>query len=117
MAQKLSITIDADKVRNLIETRTYKDKDGNDVSIREIKFDLVEMKEESRKVLHDGDKLKMVKTHFAVKPQSKEERDSNQEVVYVGDGVTYVFKNAQQPTTAKFEQVQNLVQVEDDLPF
>ena len=116
MANKLSISIDAEKARQLIETRSYKNKDGVDVTVKEIKFDLVEMKQESRKVLYDGDKLQMVKTHFAVKPQSKEERDAKQELVYVGEGISYEFKGSQNKQ-ASFQPVTELAEPKDDLPF
>lgn len=119
MANKLSISIDAEKARQLIETRSYKNKDGVEVTIKEIKFDLVEMKQESRKVLYDGDNLQMVKTHFAVKPQSKEERDAKQDVVYVGEGVSYEFKGSQNNSSngTSFQPVTKLTEPQDDLPF
>ena len=78
-----------------------------------------EMKQESRKVLYDGDKLQMVKTHFAVKPQSKEERDAKQDVVYVGEGVSYEFKGSQNNSSngTSFQPVTKLAEPQDDLPF
>jgi hypothetical protein len=117
MANKLSISIDAEKARQLIETRSYKNKEGVDVNVKEIKFDLVEMKPESRKVLYDGDKLQMVKTHFAVKQQTKDDRDSKVPVEYVGEGVSYEFKNQNNSQQASLQPVGNVVEVQDDLPF
>lgn len=119
MANKLSISIDAEKARQLIQTRSYKNKDGVEVTVKEIKFDLVEMKKESQKVVYDHEKYQSIKTHFAVKPQTQEDRESKAETIFVGDGVTKFWKNESESTAKQtsFQPVTKLAEPQDDLPF
>ena len=119
MATKISVSIDADKARELLSSRSYKDKSGNEVAIKEIKFDLVEMKPESQKVVYDHEKFQLVKTHFAIKQQTQEERQNKAESLFVGEGVTQVWKNeagSARPQTS-FQAAPAAAQVADDLPF
>tara|TARA_R110000868_G_scaffold81808_2_gene231339 strand:- start:906 stop:1265 length:360 start_codon:yes stop_codon:yes gene_type:complete len=119
MATKISVSIDADKARELLSNRSYKDKSGKEVAIKEIKFDLVEMKQESQKVVYDAEKFQLVKTHFAVKQQTKEERENKTDVLYVGEGVSQVWKNeagSARPQTS-FQAAPQAAIEADDLPF
>ena len=93
MANKITVKIDADKARSLITERKYTNKEGVEVTVKEIGFELVEMKPESQKVVYDHEKFQLKKTHFAVAIQTKEEREKKAESVFVGDGVTQVWKN------------------------
>jgi hypothetical protein len=117
MANKLSISIDAVKARELIQKRSYTNKEGVNVTVQEIKFELVELAPDKQEVLRDEKDYQAIKTHFAAKKTTTEERAAGVKPFYVGEAIKFVPKNAQQPTTSRFEQVQNLVQVEDDLPF
>ena len=114
MAQKIQVTLDASKLRNLISSRSYKNKEGQEVKVQEVKFDLIEMKEESKKSVYEHDKFSLIKTHFAVAQQTKEEREQNTPAVYIGEGISQVWKNDTEvhnaePITSQEE--------EDDLPF
>jgi len=112
MANKTTVTIDANKARDLIETREYTNKEGAKVEVKEIKFELIEMKPESKKVVYDHDKFQLVKSHFAVKQQTKEEREAKAESVFVGEGVTQVWK----PDTSTQEPVSEDINPES-IPF
>lgn len=116
MATKISVSIDAEKARQLLNKRSYKNKEGNEVSIQEIKFDLVEMKPDSQKVVYDHEKFQLVKTHFAIKQQTQEERQNKVEAFYVGEGVSQVWKNEAGSATS-FQAAPKKVEVADDLPF
>lgn len=107
MATKITVQVDANKARDLIETTTGKD--GKEY--KNIKFELIEMKPESQKVVYEHEKFKLVKTHFAVKVQTKEEREAKAESVFVGDGITQIWKS---------DEVKNTVSEDinpEDIPF
>ena len=114
MANNIMVSIDTGKAKELLVKDTYKNKEGKDVEVQRLKFELIEMREDSRKVVYDHEKFQLVKTHFAVKPQTKEERAAKAETVYVGEGVSQIWKDdmkGQTPSPSK----QALPM--DDLPF
>jgi len=115
MSNKIQITLDATKLRNLVSKRTYQNKQGEQVEAQEVKFELVPMKEENQKVIYEKDNLSIVKTHFAVAIQTKEEREAKAQANYIGEGFTQVWKN----DTNKIEVVEAVEFTEDksDLPF
>tara|TARA_R110000803_G_scaffold161009_1_gene224823 strand:+ start:262 stop:600 length:339 start_codon:yes stop_codon:yes gene_type:complete len=112
MASKITVSIDTDKTRQLVVEDTYKNKKGDDVKVQRIKFELVEMKEESQKVIYDHEKFQLIKTHFAVKPQTKEERAAKADAVFVGEGVSQRWKSDSQGQSSS-----NAQPPIDDLPF
>lgn len=91
MANKIMITLDASKLKGLAKDRTYNNRSGEPVTVKELKFELVEVKEP--KVTYSTDKYDLVKTHFAAIPQTKEERDAKADTVFIGEGTTTVWKN------------------------
>ena len=88
---KIAITLDASKLKGLAKDRTYNNRNGEPVTVKELKFELVEVKEP--KVTYSTDKYDLVKTHFAALPQTKEERDAKADTVFIGEGITTVWKN------------------------
>lgn len=100
MAQKVSITLDANKLRGLISKRSYTNQQGENVEVQEVKFDLIEMKPESHKVVYSHEKFDLIKTHFAVQQQTSEDRDNNTPVNYIGEGISQVWKNGTSPNNA-----------------
>jgi hypothetical protein len=114
---KIQITLDASKLRNLVSAREYQNKSGETVKLQEVKFELVEVKEP--KTIYTADKYRIDKTHFASVIQTKEERESKAETIYIGEGFTTIWNNAEvhaavpiasQPTGQVPDQT-------DDLPF
>ena len=91
--QKVQITVDAQKLRELVSARSYTNREGEEVTIQEVKFDLVELKEEHKKKIYDHDKYSLIKTHFAVAQQTREEREANTPPNYIGEGITQVWKS------------------------
>tara|TARA_R100000951_G_C2651214_1_gene184455 strand:+ start:365 stop:703 length:339 start_codon:yes stop_codon:yes gene_type:complete len=112
MANAIKVSVDADKAREILVKSTYTTKDGREVEVQKLEFELIEKKDESKKVVYDSEKFQLVKTHFAVKPQTKEERAAKAETVFVGEGTTLVWKDGGRtnPTPSK-------APVNDDLPF
>ena len=103
---KIQITLDADKLRPLIKNREYTNRNGETVTVREVKAELVPLKEENQKVVHSTDKYNLVKTHFVSAIQTKEERERKDPTVYVGEGFITVWKDNAPSQTA-----------DDDIPF
>lgn len=61
------------------------------------------------KVIFSADKYDLVKTHFAAAIQTKEQRDAKEPSLFIGEGITTVWKNS----TAKPVEVSN----DDDFDF
>jgi hypothetical protein len=111
---EIQVTLDASKLRNLVSNRAYKNKDGQDVQVQEIKFKLVEVKEP--KTIFTSDKYKINKTHFACVIQTKEEREAKADTIYIGEGFTTIW-NADNVQVHQAEVMSHKPVVEDDLPF
>jgi hypothetical protein len=112
---KIQVTLDAAKLRNLVSKRTYKNKEGQDVTVQEVKFELVAVKEP--KTIYTKDKMRIDKTHFACVIQTKEEREAKAPTVYIGEGFTTIWE--QNPNEVKVHDAVIVTpqQEEDDLPF
>ena len=108
---KIQVTLDAQKLRNLVTKRTYKNKDGQDVELQEVKFELVAVKEP--KTIFTKDNMRIDKTHFACVVQTKEERDAKAPTIYIGEGFSTIWLN-DIPVYQAVEVKENL---SDDLPF
>lgn len=112
--QKISLTLDVDKLRELVKnnvkTRTYTNKDGEEVTVNEIQVDVVPLKEP--KPLKQGDGWNMVKTHFVAEPTSKEEREAGKKGIFVGDGIQ--FQNTDSQVNDAFDSFN---QDTNDVPF
>lgn len=114
---KISVTLDASKLRTLVSKRSYQNKEGQQVEVQEVKFELIEVKEP--KEIFKKDNMRIMKTHFASVIQTKEEREAKADTIYIGEGFTTFWNNAEQPA-----QVFNAIPVSevkeeehDDLPF
>ena len=112
MSQKIQVTLDAAKLRNLVSKRSYNNSQGQSTEIQEVKFDLVELPEEKKKEIFDAEKYSMVKTHFAVAQQTKEEREAKADPYFVGEGISLMWKN----TSAEAPEIENKVDL-DEVPF
>ena len=95
---KIQVTLDAAKLRNLVTKRSYQNKEGQTVEVQEVKFELVPVKEP--KQIYAKDNMVIYKTHFASVIQTKEERDAKAPTLYIGEGFTTTWLNAQQPAPA-----------------
>jgi hypothetical protein len=111
---EIQVTLDASKLRNLVSSRAYKNKEGQEVQVQEIKFKLVEVKEP--KTIFTSDKYKINKTHFACVIQTKEEREAKADTIYIGEGFTTIW-NADNVQVHQAEVISPKPVVEDDLPF
>jgi hypothetical protein len=94
---KITITLDATKLRNLVSKRQYDAKDGQKMEVQEVKFELVPVKEP--KIIYEGTGYKLQKSHFASVIQTKEEREAQAETIFIGEGITTIWDNAGQTNT------------------
>ena len=111
---RLSITVDTSKLQGKSTTRTYKNKDGQEVTVKELKLDIVPVKEE--KVVYTADRYTLVKTHFVAVPQTKEERERGEKSLIVGDGITTRW-NDDAPQTKKADPFPSTGSDIDELDF
>ena len=91
---KINVTLDATKLRNLVQTREFTSKEGVTMQIKEVKFELVPVKDP--KIIYEGNGYKLQKTHFAAAVQTKEEREAKAETIFIGEGITAIWDNAEQ---------------------
>lgn len=87
---KITITLDATKLRSLVTKREFDAKDGTKMKVQEFRFELVEVKEP--KIIFEGSGYKLQKTHFASVIKTKEERESKAETIFIGEGVTTIWE-------------------------
>lgn len=91
---KITITLDATKLRSLVTKREFDAKDGAKMQVQEVRFELVEVKEP--KIIFEGSGYKLQKTHFASIIQTKEEREAKAETVFIGEGITTIWEQKEQ---------------------
>lgn len=86
---KLNITLDLSKInKDKITARTFTSKDGVEVTVKEYKIEAIPLKEP--KLIKEGDGWNLIKTHFVVEAQTKEERTAQKKSVFVGEGLQFV---------------------------
>jgi|TARA_R110000822_G_scaffold4176_3_gene17963 hypothetical protein len=112
MEGTITVKINLKYAKELIVKQKFKGRDGKDGEVDNIECQLIELKPESKKLIYDHELFQNIKTHFAVKPQTKEDRAAKAETVYVGEGITQVWKN-KTPQAAPTKDAMPM----DDLPF
>lgn len=111
---KISITIDVSKIsKNKIVERSYVNKEGVNVTLKELKLDVVELK--TPKVIKDAPTYQIIKTHFVSEVQSKEERESKTNSKIIGEGITFKSKGNDDMKPAKTEVSEEITS--EDLPW
>ena len=111
---KIQVTLDATKLRNLVSKREYQNKQGETVQLQEVKFELVEVKEP--KEIFKKDNMRIMKTHFASVIQTKEEREAKADTIYIGEGFTTFWGNANNVEVHEAKVVSSN-EDDSDLPF
>jgi hypothetical protein len=106
MKNKLTATIRVSGIdKTKFVERSYKDKEGNQVSVKEFKLDLVPLKE--RKAIVSGEGWVMFKVGFVTMSPTKEEKQAKTKLPIIGDVIE--FESTQ---TSKVETVDA-----DSIPF
>jgi hypothetical protein len=80
----MKLTIDTTKIdRKRIKERTYKNRDGYEVTVRDLELELIPLREERRREAGD---YQIVTTHFITQSPTKEERQGNVKMPGIGEG-------------------------------
>lgn len=112
---RITVTLDATKLRELVKKREFENKEGQKMQVQEVKFELVEVKEP--KIIYEGTGYKLSKTHFASVIQTKEEREAQAETIFIGEGITTIWDNANNINVFNAVPVTGDEDESDDLPF
>lgn len=89
----IQVSINAVEASKCVESRAYTNAQGEEINIQELKFDLIPVREENQKTIYSHDKFTLVKTHAAVIKQSSEQRQAKEQRVFIGDGISQIWKN------------------------
>lgn len=109
--EKITITIDVSKIdKNKIISRTWTDKEGNSRTVKELKLDIVPLRE--TKLLKDGDTYMLYKTHFVAEQSTQAERDAKAKSKIIGEGT--MFKNKPKVEEEIMPEIESM---EDEIPF
>lgn len=109
---KVNITLDVSKIsKSKIFDRTYTNKEGQTITVKDYKMELVPLKES--KVVTEGDTWVMKKTHFVVEGQSKEEKANKVKSKYIGEG--FIFESKEKSESNEVEQSDDIDS--EDIPF
>jgi len=102
MAKTITITLDLGKIdKTRIATRTYTNKEGVEVTVKEYKFDVSEVQDQYKKMIKDGGTWQIWKTHVVRDSQTKEERAAKTKAKVLGDGITFVDPNERKAQFAR----------------
>lgn len=113
--ERITITLDVTKIsKNKIIPRTYKLKDGTEVTSKDLKLDIVPLKEE--KLIKTGEKdgtgWQLWKTHFVAEQQSKEEKEGNIKSKIIGEGTVFRKVEAEKSEPEESDEIDA-----DSIPF
>ena len=112
---KLSIKVDVHKLdRSRFVERSYTNKDGVDVKVKEMSLDIVPLKEENEKVVYENETSQLVKTHFVTEQATKEERASKTNTSIVGEGLMWKDKSGAGDMDQVRKLRENAQKVQDD---
>ena len=107
--QKVSITVDLNKIdKSRIVERKFTTKDGQEVTAKEYKMDVVPMKPENHKTVASGDGWAMVKKFFVADSATKEERAAQTKTQFLGEGIVFEdMTNQPTPVVTPTEDVES----------
>lgn len=91
MANKIQITLDLTRIdKTRINNRTYTNKDGQEVTVKEYVLDVVELIQP--KTIKEGDTWILQQTHFVTDSATKEERAAQKKMNTIGKGTGFLNK-------------------------
>ena len=87
---KVTITLDLTKIdKTRIVERTYVNKEGETITCKDYRLDVVPLLAEQIKVLKSGDTWELVKSHFVTNSSNDEERANNTKMKSIGEGISF----------------------------
>ena len=89
--QKITVNIDLTKIdKTRIVERKYTNAVGVEMTAKEYKMDVVEVRPENFKTIASGETWALVKKFFVADSPTKEERAAKADTNFIGDGVVFV---------------------------
>ena len=89
--QKITVNIDLTKIdKTRIVERKYTNAAGVEMTAKDYKMDVVEVKPENFKTIASGETWALVKKFFVADSPTKEERAAKANTNFIGDGVVFV---------------------------
>ncbi len=86
--KKTKLVIDLSKIdKSKIKERKFTDKQGVEHTAKEYSMELIELK--APKFVSQGKDWELIKTHFIVDQQTKEEREAKKPSNFIGDGLVF----------------------------
>lgn len=114
MDKKILITIDVTKVdKSKIVERRFTDKQGHEVIAKDLKLEIVPLKEP--KLIKEGDTWTLYKTHFVALEQTQDERQNKVKSLIVGDGRQFLEKSVKAEEPADDVPMEDISA--DSIPF
>jgi len=100
---KLTITVNTHLIdKKKLTDRDYTNKEGKEVMVKELKLDVIPLKE--KKLLKSGDTWKMIKVGFVIQSPTKEEKQAKTKMAIIGE-------------VTEFESIKNEVAKEENSEF
>lgn len=101
---KINLTINLSALdKSKIIERKYKNKEGQEVVVKEYKAELVELLKPQ--FVTEGETWVMNKTHFLCDPQTKQEREMKTKANFVGDGFQFTNKEPKSAEEIKLDDM------------
>jgi len=112
---KISIVVNTKKLdKNRIIERKYTNKSGEEVIVKEMKLDIIPIKD--KKVITSGNGWKLLKVGFITETPSKQEKEQKEKMPIVGDALQ--FESSVVTPSFNVDSRGKKVEVEaDDIPF
>jgi len=112
--QKILITVDVTKIdKSKIVERRFTNKLGHEVTVKDLKMEVVELKEP--KLITQGGDWQLWKTHFVALEQTKQQKEAKEKSVIIGEGASFL------KPSSKVKEPEDDVPMEDinpsDIPF
>lgn len=96
MNERITIKVDLTKLdKSRITERTYTNKEGQEITVKEYSMDVVGLKPENHKEIASGNGWKIVKKYFVANTSTKEERQNKVNTAIIGEGT--VIENTTAP--------------------
>lgn len=115
MKDKIIITIEVNKIdKNKIVSRTYQNSQGETVTVKELKLEIIPLNE--TKFIKEGDNYRLFKTHFVAEQLTAEERTNKVKSKILGSGVMFKSKEVKIEQEPPIEYPEEQIGPED-IPF
>jgi hypothetical protein len=115
MSEKISITIDLTKInKNKIVERKYTNKDGQEITEKEYKIDVIPTNSPS--IIKEEPTYTMIKKYFVAEAPTREEREQKVKTPILGDGIVFE-QHDNKMIDEVLKKIGSIEISSDDVPF